>query len=132
VDDLPKPLPPPGDWHGRGLCRWVRADFFPLVGQDAADARRICVCCAVREDCLEYAVRYRIRFGIWGGKTFDERRKLRRRTQEPRQKTPSRLVVPAEKCPCCGCKDGVVLYALRMWYCLDCRMKWPALEVSVG
>jgi WhiB family redox-sensing transcriptional regulator len=39
-------------------------------------AKRICAECPVRQECLEYALRVREPFGIWGGLNETERRTL--------------------------------------------------------
>ena len=38
----------------------------------------MCRGCVVREDCLEYALANGEKFGIWGGLSERERRRLRR------------------------------------------------------
>ncbi len=43
----------------------------------------VCSTCPVRESCLEYALGYREKEGVWGGATERERRRIirqRRRT----------------------------------------------------
>jgi WhiB family redox-sensing transcriptional regulator len=45
------------------------------------EAKRICLTCGVRDDCLEYALSTREPYGIWGGLTEVERRsRLHRRS----------------------------------------------------
>jgi WhiB family redox-sensing transcriptional regulator len=77
---MPAPaVPPLGEWHGRGLCIGDDPDvFFPSHGDPGTQARQICAACAVRDDCLKFAIDAG-EFGIWGGLDQDERRKLRRR-----------------------------------------------------
>jgi WhiB family redox-sensing transcriptional regulator len=41
-----------------------------------AAAKRICADCPVRRECLEYALRVREPFGIWGGLNESERRAI--------------------------------------------------------
>lgn len=41
-------------------------------------AKSICSRCEVRKACLDYAMSEDIRFGIWGGKTVNQRAKLKR------------------------------------------------------
>ena len=41
---------------------------------------RICAGCAVPEECLEWALTARAAFGVWGGTTEQERRRLLRRS----------------------------------------------------
>lgn len=39
-------------------------------------AKQACKGCPVRDMCADYAITYREEFGIWGGTTFFERKKL--------------------------------------------------------
>jgi hypothetical protein len=72
-------VPPLGEWHGRGLCLGEDPDiFFPSHGDPGTQARQICAACAVRDECLEYAIGAD-EFGIWGGLDQDARRNLKRR-----------------------------------------------------
>ncbi len=62
-------------------ARCLQADpeiFFPEKGGSTREAKRICVDCPVRGDCLAYALENDERFGIWGGLSERERRKLKR------------------------------------------------------
>ena len=43
------------------------------------ETKRICSGCEVRAQCLEYALAHDERFGIWGGLSERERRRLKRR-----------------------------------------------------
>jgi WhiB family redox-sensing transcriptional regulator len=45
-----------------------------------AACKAVCVVCPVRDTCLSLAMTNKEMFGIWGGVTFEERRKLRRRS----------------------------------------------------
>lgn len=45
------------------------------VGREAR-AKDICASCAVRQPCLEYALRIREPHGIWGGLNEAERKQL--------------------------------------------------------
>lgn len=67
-----------------GAC--VGADpalFFPGTEQDAQRACEICERCPVRAACLEQALARQERYGIWGGTTPDERRRMHRRLKLP-------------------------------------------------
>lgn len=67
------------DWRERALCAQTDPDaFFPEKGGSAQPAKRVCAVCPVRAECLEYALRRDERFGIWGGLSERERRKLKR------------------------------------------------------
>lgn len=50
--------------------------WFPEKGSSGAAALRLCGGCPVRERCLEYALKHKIRDGIWGGMTGGQRREL--------------------------------------------------------
>lgn len=52
--------------------------FFPEKGGSTREAKRICAACPVREDCLDHALLQEERFGIWGGYSERERRRMRR------------------------------------------------------
>jgi WhiB family redox-sensing transcriptional regulator len=69
------------EWQERALCAQTDPEaFFPEKGGSTREAKRICVGCEVRAECLEYALAKDERFGIWGGLSERERRKLKRRT----------------------------------------------------
>ncbi|MFP5577158.1 MAG: WhiB family transcriptional regulator [Acidimicrobiia bacterium] len=62
-----------------GACRGADPDvFFPDRGESLEPAKRICGECVVRDECLEHALRNGERFGVWGGTSERERRRLRR------------------------------------------------------
>jgi WhiB family transcriptional regulator, redox-sensing transcriptional regulator len=68
------------DWQERALCAQTDPEaFFPEKGGSTRDAKRICQGCEVRAECLEYALAHDERFGIWGGLSERERRKLKKR-----------------------------------------------------
>ncbi|CAB4545101.1 unannotated protein [freshwater metagenome] len=67
-------------WQEDALCAQTDPEaFFPEKGGSTRDAKRICAQCTVRAECLEYALKNDERFGIWGGLSERERRRLRRR-----------------------------------------------------
>ena len=68
------------DWQERALCAQTDPEaFFPEKGGSTREAKKICTGCEVRAECLEYALSNDERFGIWGGLSERERRRLRRR-----------------------------------------------------
>ena len=70
----------PQSWHERALCAETDPEaFFPEKGGSTREAKKICTGCEVRTECLEYALSNDERFGIWGGLSERERRRLRRR-----------------------------------------------------
>lgn len=68
------------EWQDRALCAETDPEaFFPEKGGSTREAKRICSGCEVRAQCLEYALAHDERFGIWGGLSERERRRLKRR-----------------------------------------------------
>lgn len=67
-------------WTARAACHGLRGavNFYVERGEDPRPARRICADCPVRSDCLDHAVTNAERFGIWGGLSPKERRRIRR------------------------------------------------------
>jgi WhiB family redox-sensing transcriptional regulator len=79
------------DWRTRSACRDEDPELFfpigttgPAVEQTDA-AKRVCMRCEVREECLEFALATNQDAGIWGGLAEDERRTLRRQRQRRRR-----------------------------------------------
>jgi WhiB family redox-sensing transcriptional regulator len=69
----------PPEWQDRALCAQTDPEaFFPEKGGSTREAKRICLGCEVKAECLEYALANDERFGIWGGMSERERRRLRR------------------------------------------------------
>jgi len=72
-------------WQVKAACRGPQASvFFPPPQFERKDekleregrAKEICLTCAVRKDCLEYAIAIREPHGIWGGLNEVERKQL--------------------------------------------------------
>ncbi len=76
-------------WQALANCLGVDPDlFFPERGASTREAKEVCRACVVREECLEYAIVKGEKFGIWGGMSERERRRVRRargltRVREP-------------------------------------------------
>jgi WhiB family redox-sensing transcriptional regulator len=100
IDDTPSPAPtaddtpsaPPAatagewDWRKHGNCLGVDPDlFFPERGASTREAKAVCQGCAVRDECLEHALSRPEKFGIWGGLSERERRRIRRARRLARQ-----------------------------------------------
>ena len=65
------------DWHTFGLCSQTDPEiFFPEKGGSTRDAKKVCKSCTVRADCLVDAMLSEERFGIRGGLSERERRRL--------------------------------------------------------
>lgn len=77
--------PPEGalDWQDEAVCAQTDPEaFFPEKGGSTRDAKTVCSTCPVREQCLEYALENEERFGIWGGLSERERRKISKERRE--------------------------------------------------
>ncbi len=65
-------------WRMDALCAETDPEaFFPEKGGSTRDAKRVCGGCPVRAECLEFALANDERFGIWGGLSERERRRVR-------------------------------------------------------
>lgn len=69
----------PLDWQSDARCNDADPEiFFPERGGSSKAARAVCSQCDVRAECLEYALNNKEQFGIWGGTSERERRRLRK------------------------------------------------------
>ncbi|HSP38712.1 MAG TPA: WhiB family transcriptional regulator [Frankiaceae bacterium] len=67
------------EWQERALCAQTDPEaFFPEKGGSTREAKKVCTDCEVKVECLDYALANDERFGIWGGLSERERRRLRR------------------------------------------------------
>ncbi len=93
------PLEDEDDWRNRGAC--VSADpdlFFPISSSGASRhqeerAKAVCARCAVRAECLDFAMASRQVHGVWGGLGEAELASLRRRRLAA-DGTPARERIP--------------------------------------
>lgn len=69
-------------WYGKADDA---AEFHAPNARTARKARAICFSCPVRERCLTDAIERSDDFGIWGGLTVNERRRLRRELRTRRE-----------------------------------------------
>ncbi|HSJ35993.1 MAG TPA: WhiB family transcriptional regulator [Acidimicrobiia bacterium] len=69
-------------WQDYANCRGADADlFFPERGASTRKAKSICGECQVQAECLDFAIEIGEKFGIWGGMSERERRRVRRERQ---------------------------------------------------
>lgn len=73
-------------WMPAGLCRGCDPGLFFPEKERATDnvyteARKICHQCPVEAECGDYAIRFNIKHGMWGGLSPRERRIARKRQQ---------------------------------------------------
>lgn len=74
----PDPLPP-DSWQDQAACYGVDPDvFFPVSEEEAGPALAYCTGCAQRTDCLAWALKNGERYGVWGGLTEQQRRRIAR------------------------------------------------------
>jgi len=67
-------------WRDSALCAQTDPElFFPEKDGRASIAKRVCLGCPVRRECLEYALANDERHGIWGGLSEKARRDLKPR-----------------------------------------------------
>ncbi len=77
-------------WQTQAVCiGMVTEGFFPTgttgpALDQIAQAKTICKGCPVIQQCLNWAIHHG-EYGIWGGKTEDERRTLRRTRRKTRR-----------------------------------------------
>ena len=79
VSILPPDPSPPDNWQDRAACFGVDPDlFFPVSEEEAGPALTFCTTCRNREECLAWALKNGERYGVWGGLTEQQRRRLQR------------------------------------------------------
>lgn len=122
---VPLPLVERPAWFDDARCRGVDPElFFPTkTGPDSGwEAKKVCAGCPVRELCLEMALERGEKYGVWGGLSERQRRRIRRSRglQRPGERSdvlePKFLVHGTESsysrggCRCQVCRDGHALY----------------------
>ena len=67
-------------WRERANCRGIPVKlFFPERGGFSQEAKACCTGCVVKAECYEYAMTSPTqKFGVWGGTSERERRRLRK------------------------------------------------------
>lgn len=69
----------PAEWTAQALCAQVDPElFFPALGANGVAAKRVCMKCPVRIECLQEALERDEEYGIFGGLSRNQRAKLRR------------------------------------------------------
>ena len=65
-------------WQNKAACKGTDTElFYSEIGARCASAKAVCAACPVCDTCLEFALANREMFGVWGGTSEHERRRLR-------------------------------------------------------
>lgn len=85
---LPAPIIENYQWQERGNCRGIKDPdvfFLPYNARTTTKqkliqkAKAVCVGCPVIDDCLEFALETQEVYGVWGGKSEEERLEILRK-----------------------------------------------------
>lgn len=105
----------PTPWTRQAACAGTDPNlWFPeKAGDSIPEAKAICARCPVSDECLAYAIRWTIQYGIWGGLNTRQRNRLGRRNLG----RPKRIPAPhgsttryARGCHCQECRNAHWLY----------------------
>lgn len=79
LKSLPPNPSPPDMWQDQAACYGIDPDvFFPISEEEAGPALAYCAVCTIREMCLAWALKNGERYGVWGGLTEQQRRRITR------------------------------------------------------
>ena len=86
ISQIPAPLIEQWEWRYQGACRTLDTEMFfhpdgergPSRRNRAAEAKRVCAGCPVVNECRSHSLRAREPYGVWGGLTEEERRRVLR------------------------------------------------------
>jgi WhiB family redox-sensing transcriptional regulator len=68
----------PEPWMADAECQYVDPELhYPDKGESTGPAKRVCSGCEVITECLAYALDHSERYGVWGGLSERERRRLK-------------------------------------------------------
>jgi WhiB family transcriptional regulator, redox-sensing transcriptional regulator len=74
-----EPQPSEEEWPSRAVCSQTDPEaFYPEKGGSTKDAKKVCLGCPVTKECLQWALDHDERYGVWGGLSERERRRLKR------------------------------------------------------
>jgi WhiB family transcriptional regulator, redox-sensing transcriptional regulator len=109
-------------WRDRAAClEVVSAEYDPFFSDTAelqAEAIAICETCAVRDDCLTFAVRTGQQYGIWGGQPQQFIRRLIALERAGRPQSP-RVSASHPQASKTQCKRGHRFTAENTYYAPD-------------
>jgi WhiB family transcriptional regulator, redox-sensing transcriptional regulator len=109
-------------WRDRAAClEVVSAEYDPFFSDTAelqAEAIAICETCAVRDDCLTFAVRTGQQYGVWGGQPQQFIRRLIALERAGRPQSP-RVSAGHPQASKTQCKHGHRFTAENTYYAPD-------------
>jgi hypothetical protein len=77
LKSLPTNPSPPDMWQEKASCHGIDPDvFFPTSEEEAGPALAYCGSCGIRQMCLAWALKNSERYGVWGGLTEQQRRRV--------------------------------------------------------
>jgi WhiB family redox-sensing transcriptional regulator len=74
-------------WQEQSACAGMTARFYSEDKVQIESAKRICFSCPVSSECLKFALKNEEDFGVWGGYTRKERRRIIRQERRIREKS---------------------------------------------
>lgn len=82
-------------WWNMAACLTADPElFFPISSTGAgeahlAKAKAVCSRCPIRQGCLDYAIDSHQAYGVWGGTSEDERRRMVTRRRRELERVPA-------------------------------------------
>jgi WhiB family redox-sensing transcriptional regulator len=68
------------EWYADALCAQADPEaWFPEKGGSLREAKAVCLRCPVQAECVDQALSTGERYGLWGGLSERQRRKILRR-----------------------------------------------------
>lgn len=111
-------------FDGPALCAEVDPEvWFPETGHSTQGAKALCRLCEVEAECLEYALEHDERHGVWGGKSENERRRLRTRAVRRPVAPDPRMSPPGDRRSGMGAARREVVLSLT-------RQGWSAERIA--
>jgi WhiB family transcriptional regulator, redox-sensing transcriptional regulator len=108
-------LDTPQSWPDLAACAEADPEvWYPEKGGSTREAKQVCRGCDVRAECLLYALEHDERWGIWGGLSEIERRRVKR--EAPRDAWPAliaELIRRQGEKTCTACGGTFPLAAFR-------------------
>lgn len=79
------------NWRSKAACLQVDPELFFPIGStgpamaQADRAKAVCAACMVAEVCLQWAIENNQDSGVWGGRSEEERRAMKRKAARARR-----------------------------------------------